>query len=287
MNKEYFVFNGVSSKDLNMFIINDSSGYSISQYLPQVQDNFEVTNKIIVDRGRHYGERIISFQVAVETKEPLRVLKEISRWLEVDTLRPLIFSRESYKQYYARRTGELTPKIYSNYMLIPLQFICLDYLAYSVFSVNEIDEFIMFDENFKHSGIKYNAKYTYENPSLDKQFSIYHGGNCDKCKPKITIKGTFDDLIIRNVTTGEECVLNYSLNNDEMVIDCANQAVFVNGSYSVVGHSGAFISLKGKSELFGDIISDNDEDGYNKIEFVTANPYEIKEIRFDFRFVYY
>lgn len=282
---EYFTFNGICSKDLNMFIVNNGDGYILNQLMPQPIHNYEIKKRVIVDRGSYYGERTISFRVMVETKDHIRIMNAITRWLNVKDLKPLILSREPYKQYYVKRTGELSPTFHPNYIVMDLQFIALDYLAYSVFKAGEIHETMLYDEKYESSGIIGNSQYTFSNPEINKTFNIYHGGNADECKPRIIIKGTFNTLVLENRTTGEKCTLNYELDKDEIIVDCARKIVLFNGIYSVVGHDGDFITLKGRDSLFDEFTSL--PSGMNEIFISSPNPYNIEEITFDFRYVYY
>ena len=289
-SREYFTFDGICSKDIDMFIINDSNGYMVSQYMPDAQNNFEITENVIIDKGRQYTEKIISLRVAVKTRNHYKLMKDIVRWLEGDTdeLKPLILSSQPYKQYYARRTGELSPSFYPEYIVMTLQFIALDRLAYSIFKAHEINEFMFDDERFKDSGIRSDMKYSFTELGSKTNVEIYHGGNCDECYPKIVIKGQFTDLRITNRTTSESMTLAYNLNKgDELVVDCANKVIYVNGDYNVAGHYGDFISLKGKSGLFESIMKDGMDSGINEIEIYTPNKHNIEEILFDFRYVYY
>ena len=284
--KEYFTFNGICSKDLNMFIVNSGDGYIYNQLLPQPVQNYEVKKRVIVDRGSYLPERTISFRVMVETTDHVRLLNAITRWLDTRELKPLILSREPYKQYYVRRTGELSPILYPQAMIIDLQFLALDSYAYSTFKTGEIDEFLYYDEQYRGSGLVPDTEYTFLNPEINKSFMIYHGGNTDQCMPTIKIKGTFTNLTIENLTTGEKCVLNYEANKDEIIVDCARKIVLFNGIYSVVGHDGDFITLKGKSDLFHDFVHSLD-DGMNEIYISSSSSHDIEEISFDFRYVYY
>lgn len=288
MPLEYFTFDGICSKDIEMYIVNDTNGYVVSQYLPEVQNTFEITENVIIDNGRHYKEKIIPLRVAVKTRDHHRIMGEITRWLETDELKPLILSSQPFKQYYARRTGELSPVYYPEYIILNLQFICLDRLSYSTFKAHEINEFMFYDEGFKNSGIRGDMKYSFTELDKKTNVQVYHGGNCDECYPKIIIKGQFTDLRITNKTTGESCVLAYVMaEGDEMVVDCQHKTVYVNGSYNVAGHSGDFISLKGKSGLFEGLMKDDVDSGINNIEIYTPREHNIKEILFDFRYVYY
>lgn len=288
--KEYFTFDGICSKDIEMFIINDSNGYVVSQYMPDAQNNFEITEDMIIDKGRHYTEKIIPLRVAVKTRNHYKLMKDIIRWLESDSdeLKPLILSSQPYKQYYARRTGELSPIFYPEYIIMTLQFIALDRLSYSTFKAHEINEFMFDDERFRESGIRPDMKYSFTELENKTNIKVYHGGNCDDCYPRIIVRGRFMDLRITNKTTSESMTLAYALNDgDEMVIDCANKVIYVNGDYNVAGHYGDFISLKGKSGLFETIMKDGIDNGINEIEIYTPNKHNIKEILFDFRYVYY
>lgn len=282
---EYFTFNGVCSKDLNMFIVNSGDGYILNQLMPQPIHNYEIKQRVIIDRGSHYGERTISFKVMVETTDHIKVMNGITRWLNQKDLKPLILSREPYKQYYVRRTGELSPVFYPNCIMMDLQFIALDHLAYSVFNVNEIHDTMLYDEKYRSSGVIGNSQYSFTNPEINKTFNIYHGGNSDDCKPRIIIKGTCKTLIIENRTTGQKCELNYELDKDEIIVDCARKIVLFNGIYSVVGHDGDFITLNGRDSLFDEFTSL--PSGMNEIFISSPNPYDIEEITFDFRYVYY
>ena len=283
---EYFTFNGIRSKDLGMFIVNSDDGYTLSQLMPQPIHSYEIKNRRIIDKGSYHGERTISFKVIAETKKPIEYINSILRWLDTKELKPLIFSREPYKQYYVKRTGELNPVIYPSHIVINLQFIALDFLAYSTFKTTDIDEFLFFDEKYKSSGLVDGKQYVFKNPKINRSFSIYHGGNADYCYPIIKIKGSFSNLVIENKTTGEICTLSYELNNDEIIVDCARKIILFNGIYSVVGHNGDFISLKGRNSLFDDFVTELDN-GENDIYIYSPNSYDIKEISFEFRYVYY
>lgn len=222
----------------------------------------------------------------IETKNPMRIINAMNRWLTTSEYKPLILSREPYKQYYVKRTGDFSPAIYPNCIIADLQFLAIDSYAYSVFKTGDIDEFMYYDEKNASSGLMKSAQYKFENPQINKAFNIYHGGNSDHCYPVIKIKGTFTSLVIENKTTGEKCILDYVADKDEIIVDCARKIVLFNGIYSVVGHNQDFISLKGKNDLFYELVGEQ-ENGMNEIYISSPNHYDIEEIFFDFRYVYY
>lgn len=287
---EYFSFNGIDSRDINMYIVNDQDGYALTQYLPANQFSHEITRNYIVDNGSYYTERTFSFKVVAETFQPLEYIQDMTRWLETDEYKPLIFSREPYKQFFAKRCGEFTPIIHNGYVVCTLQFIALDYHGYSTFYVSEINEDLFCDSDYENSGIKPGETYVFTNVGNNSSLRVYHGGNNDDCNPTIIIEGTFQDIVLENKTTGERCILNYNLNNGSLKIDCENQTIFKNGSYDVSGHRGSFIKLKGRSSVFPTLLNSNYDymktDGYNDIRVTSSNPMDISKIKFDFRFVY-
>ena len=218
---EYFTFNGICSRDINMYIVNDTDGYQLTQYLPNINHSFEINNKYIIDGGSYYGERIITFRVVAETDNPIEYIKDMSRWLDVQEFTPISFSREPFKQYYVKRYGEFSPQVYSDMVVCNLQFIALNYLAYSTFTTSEIKDEYYYDDEYYLAGLNKDACYTHNNiTGTNQTFKIYHGGNNDECRPIITIKGTFNKLTLTNTTTGESCLLDYNISNGTVVIDC-------------------------------------------------------------------
>ena len=285
---EYFTFNGICSRDINMYIVNDAEGYQLNQYLPNINHSFEITDKYIIDGGSYYGERIIAFRVVAETENPIEYIKDMSRWLDVQEFTPIIFSREPFKQYYVKRYGEFSPQVYSDMVVCNLQFIALNYLAYSTFTTSEIKTEYYYDNDYLLAGLNSKAKYSYDDlTGTNQTFKIYHGGNNDECRPIITIQGSFNQLTITNTTTNENCLLNYNISNGTVVIDCENQCIYVNDVYNVAGHTGDFFTLKGRSNVFIDILSIFDYgDGDNVFQLTSPNQFNLSNVTFDFRYVY-
>ena len=286
---EYFTFNGICSRDINMYIVNDTEGYQLTQYLPNINHSFEITNKYIIDGGSYYGERIITFRVVAETDDPIEYIKDMSRWLDVKEFTPISFSREPFKQYYVKRYGEFSPQVYSDMVVCNLQFIALNYLAYSTFTTSELTADNFYDDTTYYlAGLKGDACYKYNNLTGTKQtFKIYHGGNNDECRPIITIKGTFNKLTLTNTTTGESCLLDYNISNGTVVIDCENQCIYVNDVYNVAGHTGDFFTLQGRKAVFTNQLSIfNQSDGDNVFQLTSPNQFKLSCLTFDFRYVY-
>ena len=285
---EYFTFNGICSRDINMYIVNDTEGYKLTQYLPNINHSFEITNKYIIDGGSYYGERIITFRVVAETDNPIEYIKDMSRWLDVQEFTPISFSREPFKQYYVKRYGEFSPQVYSDMIVCNLQFIALNYLAYSTFTTSEIKDEYYYDDDYALAGLNSNACYSYDNLTEKNQtFKIYHGGNNDECRPVITIRGSFNQLTMTNLATGESCLLDYNISNGTVTIDCENQCIYVNGTYNVSGHSGDFFTLKGRKNVFVNQLGIFDSnDGDNVFQLTSPNNFNLNDVTFDFRYVY-
>lgn len=285
---EYFTFNGICSRDINMYIVNDTDGYQLTQYLPNINHSFEINNKYIIDGGSYYGERIITFRVVAETDNPIEYIKDMSRWLDVKEFTPISFSREPFKQYYVKRYGEFSPQVYSDMVVCNLQFIALNYLAYSTFTTSEIKDEYYYDDEYYLAGLNKNACYTHNNiTGTNQTFKIYHGGNNDECRPIITIKGTFNKLTLTNTTTGESCLLDYNISNGTVVIDCENQCIYVNDVYNVAGHTGDFFTLQGRKAVFTNQLSIfNQSDGDNVFQLTSPNQFKLSCLTFDFRYVY-
>ena len=285
---EYFTFNGICSRDINMYIVNDAEGYQLTQYLPNINHSFEINNKYIIDGGSYYGERIITFRVVAETHDAIEYIKDMSRWLDVKEFTPISFSREPFKQYYVKRYGEFSPQVYSDMVVCNLQFIALNYLAYSTFTTSEIKDEYYYDDEYYLAGLNKNACYTHNNiTGTNQTFKIYHGGNNDECRPIITIKGTFNKLTLTNTTTGESCLLDYNISNGTVVIDCENQCIYVNDVYNVAGHTGDFFTLQGRKAVFTNQLSIfNQSDGDNVFQLTSPNQFKLSCLTFDFRYVY-
>ena len=285
---EYFTFNGICSRDINMYIVNDSEGYQLTQYLPNINHSFEITNKYIIDGGSYYGERIITFRVVAETDDPIEYIKDMSRWLDVQEFTPISFSREPFKQYYVKRYGEFSPQVYSDMIVCNLQFIALNYLAYSTFTTSEIKDEYYYDDNYALAGLNSKARYSHDNlTGTNQTFKIYHGGNNDECRPVITIRGSFNQLTMTNLATGESCLLDYNISNGTVTIDCENQCIYVNGTYNVSGHSGDFFTLKGRKNVFVNQLGIFDSsDGDNVFQLNSPNNFNLSNVTFDFRYVY-
>lgn len=285
---EYFTFNGICSRDINMYIVNDAEGYQLTQYLPNINHSFEITNKYIIDGGSYYGERIITFRVVAETDDPIEYIKDMSRWLDVQEFTPISFSREPFKQYYVKRYGEFSPQVYSDMIVCNLQFIALNYLAYSTFTTSEIKDEYYYDDDYALAGLNSKARYSYDNLTGKNQtFKIYHGGNNDECRPVITIRGSFNQLTMTNLATGESCLLDYNVSNGTVTIDCENQCIYVNDVYNVTGHSGDFFTLQGRKNVFVNQLGIfNETDGDNEFQLTSPNNFNLNDVTFDFRYVY-
>ena len=285
---EYFTFNGICSRDINMYIVNDTEGYQLTQYLPNINHSFEITNKYIIDGGSYYGERIITFRVVAETDDPIEYIKDMSRWLDVQKFTPISFSREPFKQYYVKRYGEFSPQVYSDMIVCNLQFIALNYLAYSTFKTSEIKDEYYYDDDYALAGLNSKARYSYDNlTGTNQTFKIYHGGNNDECRPVITIRGSFNQLTMTNLATGESCLLDYNVSNGTVTIDCENQCIYVNDVYNVTGHSGDFFTLQGRKNVFVNQLGIFDSsDGDNVFQLNSPNNFNLSNVTFDFRYVY-
>ena len=285
---EYFTFNGICSRDINMYIVNDTDGYQLTQYLPNINHSFEINNKYIIDGGSYYGERIITFRVVAETDDPIEYIKDMSRWLDVKEFTPISFSREPFKQYYVKRYGEFSPQVYSDMVVCNLQFIALNYLAYSTFTTSEIKDEYYYDVNYALAGLNSKARYYHDNwTGANQTFKIYHGGNNDECRPVITIRGSFNQLTMTNLATGESCLLDYRISNGTVTIDCENQCIYVNGIYNVTGHSGDFFTLQGRKNVFTSQLGVFDQsDGDNEFQLTSPNNFNLSNVTFDFRYVY-
>ena len=285
---EYFTFNGICSRDINMYIVNDTDGYQLTQYLPNINHSFEINNKYIIDGGSYYGERIITFRVVAETDDPIEYIKDMSRWLDVKEFTPISFSREPFKQYYVKRYGEFSPQVYSDMIVCNLQFIALNYLAYSTFTTSEIKDEYYYDDNYALAGLNSKARYSHDNlTGTNQTFKIYHGGNNDECRPVITIRGSFNQLTMTNLATGESCLLDYNVSNGTVTIDCENQCIYVNGTYNVSGHTGDFFTLKGRKSVFMSQLGIfNETDGDNEFQLTSPNNFNLNDVTFDFRYVY-
>lgn len=285
---EYFTFNGICSRDINMYIVNDAEGYQLTQYLPNINHSFEITNKYIIDGGSYYGERIITFRVVAETDDPIEYIKDMSRWLDVQEFTPISFSREPFKQYYVKRYGEFSPQVYSDMIVCNLQFIALNYLAYSTFTTSEIKDEYYYDDDYALAGLNSKARYSYDNlTGTNQTFKIYHGGNNDECRPVITIRGSFNQLTMTNLATGESCLLDYNVSNGTVTIDCENQCIYVNDVYNVTGHSGDFFTLQGRKNVFVNQLGIFDSsDGDNVFQLNSPNNFNLSNVTFDFRYVY-
>ena len=285
---EYFTCNGICSRAINMDSVNDTEGYQLTQYLPNINHSFEITNKYIIDGGSYYGERIITFRVVAETDDPIEYIKDMSRWLDVQEFTPISFSREPFKQYYVKRYGEFSPQVYSDMIVCNLQFIALNYLAYSTFTTSEIKDEYYYDDNYALAGLNSKARYSHDNlTGTNQTFKIYHGGNNDECRPVITIRGSFNQLTMTNLATGESCLLDYNVSNGTVTIDCENQCIYVNDVYNVTGHSGDFFTLQGRKNVFvnqlGIFVS---SDGDNVFKLNSPNNFTLCNVTFDFRYVY-
>ena len=169
-----------------------------------------------------------------------------------------------------------------------LQFIALNYLAYSTFTTSEIKDEYYYDDDYALAGLNSNACYSYDNLTEKNQtFKIYHGGNNDECRPVITIRGSFNQLTMTNLATGESCLLDYNISNGTVTIDCENQCIYVNGTYNVSGHSGDFFTLKGRKNVFVNQLGIFDSsDGDNVFQLNSPNNFNLSNVTFDFRYVY-
>ena len=172
--------------------------------------------------------------------------------------------------------------------LCNLQFIALNYLAYSTFTTSEIKDEYYYDDNYALAGLNSKARYSYDNLTGKNQtFKIYHGGNNDECRPVITIRGSFNQLTMTNLATGESCLLDYRISNGTVTIDCENQCIYVNGTYNVSGHSGDFFTLQGRKNVFVNQLGIFDSsDGDNVFQLNSPNNFNLSNVTFDFRYVY-
>lgn len=159
-SSEYFSFNGTSSKDFDIYNVNITSGLMEEPFLPTA----EVIARRIPGRDKGYFQRkeleplkfdIVALIDGTLTRDNLRA---IARWLNTDYYKPLWFSDEPERIFYAIYTGESILKHNGKQGYITLQFTCDSPYSYSPDIVSEeyylTSHYLSYTDNFSEGKLE-------------------------------------------------------------------------------------------------------------------------------------
>lgn len=207
-----FTFNGISSEDMGVMMINPSSGLYEETFLPSRNI---IDTSVFKGKKRYFkGVEIepLSFSMAIWIKDwrDRNNIRAIARWLWTDFYCPLWFNNEPEKIYYAMVTGE--PKLIHNGLregFIELTFRCKD--AY-----------------------RYSPKKTYDfYVDGEETWNFFNEGDAT-IRPflKITQIGDKIPIIIRNITDNKEFIITNVLANEIVTVDCENEMIVSSQEYN-------------------------------------------------------
>jgi len=256
---DYFIYNGVDSRALGIYIGRTGGSPLISNMSPPSRVD---TIKIAGKHGEVYAEqfyerREIDVDVLFTNLNP-SLMKQISRWLCKLGTFDLMLSTEPYKVYKASFEEALNPSIYNSKQAITsLTFTCYDPFGYSAFTAQDIQSGVIYNSIFKYNtGIPYAdsslLKYSFISTDLP-NIDIFHGGNTDLAMPKITITGSGDSITIGRYSDDTRTQLveehTYGAFSGELVIDSEISETYLNGIVNNLTSDGDYFTLTGVKDM--------------------------------------
>lgn len=203
LESSHFNFNGESSRDKGVQIVHTGGLYN---------ETFKATRKIVetIVPGRKapYFKRVdedpLSFSLTIWIKdwEKRNNLRAISRWLFQDFYKPLYFESEPDRIYYVIFQGK-SDIIHNG---LKEGYITLNVRANSPDTFSNVH-----NDKFTVNGTK-SIQYSNEG-----DFTI---------RPFIKLKmRSAGNVRIKNEANGQEMIINNLLNEEEVYIDCVNEAI--------------------------------------------------------------
>lgn len=221
-----FTYNGISSDDLGVFMINPNNGLYEETFLPSRKIN---TTKVY-GRNNPYFKGVeneplsFSLSIFIEEWRERKNLREIARWLFQDYYKPLFFESNPERIFYAIFEGS-SSLIHNG---CKDGYITLNVTCNSPFTYSPIKPY-----NFRVIDGKVNNKEYVE---------LLNDGDL-KIRPKLKITqyGT-DDIKIKNNTNGQEFILKAwneitgkgVIIGEVVEVDCANEVII--SSFETIEH---------------------------------------------------
>jgi len=228
----HFTYDGKSSRDFGVQLVNPSGGLYKEQFLP----NRKIVETKVAGRHSSFFHRVdddplsFSLHIYLGEWEKRNNLRQISRWLYQDYYKPLIFESNPDVVYYAMIEGksELTHNgLFNGYI-----------------SLN----------------IRMNSPYCYSIPHEDsftvnssKSMKIYNNGDLPmRMKMEITKNGNGNISIVNN-RNGDRFELNNLLNREIVYVDCPNEYLSSSlekssGRYLVDNHNDVWLDIEAETD---------------------------------------
>lgn len=202
-----FTYDGISTKDMRVIMVTDSSGLYKDHFLP----TRKIIEKSISGRNIPYFQRVdsepLSFSISIyiEKWQEENSIRRIARWLYQDYYKPLWFESNPSHVYYAMVEGS-SQLIHNG---------CYDGYITLKFRTNS---------PYSFSHIKNEKKPISVNEYAEKLF--YNEGDLP-IRPKMVITKTHSDgnVSITNNRSGETFTLSNLRNGEVVIVDCANETL--------------------------------------------------------------
>lgn len=265
---DYFIYNGIDSRDLGVYLINDG----INKY------NFMHPKEIYTTENMNTDGTLVSHQNFAKSKISLRFKVNdytpstknlIASWLGSLGEGELILSTELHKKYIGVFEAQADVSEHLNFGTSGLDFILYDPIAKSRFTTEDIiNNGIVYDSQYLYdSGLLYDSNFSYkfENITTEQNMEIYNGSTVRGSRPKIVINGSADNITIEKYNSSDliDVVnsISYSSFSGELIFDCENGATLLDGSLVNNPISGEYFSLE--TDDFTRIIRGNIVDSTN------------------------
>jgi len=288
---EYFIFDGIDSRDYGLYIINNNGSPQITNMIPP---KITITEDIPGKHGsmvfdQKYSIRDVDIGCLLENND-LSTIRHISGWLGQLRPKPLILSTEPYKMYWATFEDQIGLENYNTQGKFTLTFRCYNPFAYSTFTTEDIKTGLAYDSVFYYdSGLLHTEDippYQYHIDTTtalaNKKFEIYCGSNTHMSMPNIVITGKADSITISQygdlLYTDKISECSYGLFDGTLEINSQLNNVFLNGLMNNATFNGDFLKMYGKTRP--------NEDGINYIKVDATGVDYSFDILFNFRYVY-
>ena len=259
---DYFVYNGIDSREFGMYIGRFGSTPLITHHAPP---SSSTTEKITGWHGEMFFEQVYEART-IEIEYFIldvndNIVKKIASWLKKIGVHEIFFNNEPYKVYYGTVEQSFDIESYSKQANFgKLKFICYNPFGYSSFTTQDLSNIEYNTGLMYNTGIPYVdsgiANYSFESSDLP-NLDVYHGGNTNFALPKITITGSGDDITIGRYDDEartdliQEC--NYGSFSGELLIDSERRDCFLNSSLNNQTFEGDFFTLDGAGEIYYDV----------------------------------
>lgn len=195
---KYFTFDGISSEEFGINLVEEDSGLKTDVFLP-------TRNLIITSaKNREYFQGIreepLQFPLHLYLKDWQNFdnLRQIARWLNTDYYKPLYFNENPSKIYYAMIEG--TSNLFHNGL----------------------------KDGYITLNLRCNSPYSYSSPidlRVAGSTSIHNDGDVS-IKPKVWIKtNSSGDVKIINQSTNQTVIIKDLQKDEEVFIDCENEEI--------------------------------------------------------------